>query len=62
MTVKLFPDEKPKNRRLTPKELEDEKIVARIFKRPLRTFINDIPTYPYCVPEPKVNFDLNYHH
>nr|UHS18262.1 MAG: hypothetical protein [Betatorquevirus sp.] len=53
-------EKEPKNRRLTPRELEDEKIVAAIFKRPLRTFIRDPPTYPWLPPEPIVNFKLNY--
>lgn len=55
----LFPP-KPKNRRLTPKELEWDKEVATVFKRPLRTFVNDTPFYPYCVPEPRVNFNLGW--
>ena len=42
-------------------ELEHERDVAIAFKRPMRTFINDPPFYPYLVPEPLVNFDLNYH-
>ena len=40
--------------------MEEEKLVASIFKRPLRTFLLDPPTYPYFPPEPKVNFDLNF--
>lgn len=57
----LFPErECKKNRRFTPKEMELEKIVAGVFRRPKRTFFYDEPTYPYCVPEPKVNFLLNY--
>lgn len=56
---------KPKNRRLTPKELEEDLILAKIFKRPLRTFINDTPTYPYLpvtplANQPHVNFKLNF--
>ena len=56
--AQLFP--KIKNRRLTAREMEEEKLVASIFKRPLRTFLLDPPTYPYFPPEPKVNFDLNF--
>lgn len=55
----LFP--KPeKNRRFNKHEWQHELDVARAFKRPLRTYKDDPPFYPYCVPEPKVNFDL-YH-
>lgn len=32
---------------MTPKELADEKIVADVFKRPMRHYIFDPPTYPY---------------
>lgn len=57
----LFPEmEKRKNRRFTPDEFELEKLVAKAFKRPYRTFFNDPPTYPYVVPEPLVNFKLNF--
>lgn len=58
--VQLFPPEKPKNRLLTPWELQEEKIVANVFKRPMRYYTQDPPFYPYVVPEPKVNFQLNY--
>lgn len=61
MKVELFPRPKPfKNRRFTPAERELEKIVSKIFHRPERTYFYDKPYYPYCVPEPKVNFDLGY--
>lgn len=57
----LFPEREPvKNRRLTPQEFELEKLVASVFRRPHRHFIKDPPTYPYCVPEPLVNFRLNF--
>lgn len=55
----LFPP-KAKNRRLTPKEIEWDKEVAVAFKRPVRHFLYDEPFYPYCVPEPRVNFNLGY--
>ena len=58
----LFPDRKPfKNRRFTPWEWEQEKQDAKFLKRPYRSFFYDPPTYPYCVPEPIVNFDLGFH-
>lgn len=57
----LFPPDKPKNRRLTPKELQTEYEICGWLKRPPRTFINDPPFYPWLPPEPVVNFDLNYH-
>ncbi len=49
-----------KNRRLKPHELETEYMLASIFRRPPRTYKDDKPFYPYCVPEPMVNFNLNY--
>lgn len=55
------PPETP-NRRMTPEELQDEYVLASIFKRPPRYFTKDKPFYPY-VPTNcncKVNFDLNY--
>lgn len=55
----LFPP-KPKNRRLTPKELETEREIARWMHRPPRTYFNDTPFYPWLVPEPLVNFKLNF--
>lgn len=59
--VELFPKKKPfKNRRFTPSERELEKIVSKIFCRPERSFFYDTPIYPYCVPEPRVNFNLGY--
>lgn len=46
---------------MTAKELQEEKIEAKIWGRPERTFIFDIPG-PYfgTVPEPLVNFNLNF--
>lgn len=49
---------KIKNRRFRPHELVDELHLARIFKRPVRTFIRDPPFYPWLPPEPLVNFDI----
>ncbi len=45
---------------MTPKEQEDEKMVAAIFRRPQRKYIFDPPTYPFFPTEPRVNFDLGY--
>lgn len=57
----LFPErEQKKNRRFTPWEEEQERMDAAVWKRPYRYFFYDHPTYPYCVPEPRVNFDLGY--
>lgn len=55
--MKLF-ETKIKNRRFRPHEWETERQLASWMKRPMRTFINDFPFYPWCVPEPKVNFDI----
>lgn len=60
----MFNDEpKPKNRRFTVNELETEIEIARWLKRPVRTFVNDPPFYPWLPPTPVipyVNFDLGY--
>nr|UHS18209.1 MAG: hypothetical protein [Betatorquevirus sp.] len=56
----LFAPNKIKPRRFRPHEWEDEKYLASWMKRPLRHFFTDTPFYPWCVPEPKVNFDLNF--
>lgn len=47
---------------MTPWELEQEKEIANIFKRPMRWFIKDKPFYPYVPTDEKqmVNFDLNF--
>lgn len=41
-------------------EKQQEKEDAAIWKRPQRDFIFDTPTYPWCPPEPYVNFELKY--
>lgn len=57
----MFPYEKPvKNKRITGKDLETEIQLARWMKRPVRTYANDPPFYPWLPPEPYVNFMLNY--
>lgn len=57
--VQLF-ETKPANRRWTSREFEWELWAAKAFCRPPTYFTQDKPTYPYCVPEPLVNFDLNF--
>lgn len=42
------------------KSLEAEIELAKLFKRPVRKFEEDLPFYPWCVPEPRVNFMLNF--
>jgi len=37
---------------------EDELHICKWLKRPMRRYREDPPFYPYCVPEPKVNFDI----
>lgn len=57
----MFPNDKPvKNRRLTSAEMQTELEICKWLKRPPRTYFNDTPFYPWVVPEPLVNFDLNY--
>lgn len=59
--VKLFDDnKKQKNRRFTTQEFETELELAKWMKRPPRHFFHDSPFYPWCVPEPRVNFDLKF--
>ena len=51
--VSMFPEcNQPKNRRLTPAELEDDLFFAKMFKRPLRHFVQDKPFYPYVPTDP----------
>ncbi len=57
----LFPEIVPKpNRRFNVYEMQTEKWISTLMKRPPRHFVNDDPFYPYVVPEPKVNFKLNF--
>lgn len=56
----MFGDSTVKNRRLTPKEREDDLFLAKIFKRPPKDYLFDLPFYPYVPPTPKANFNLNY--
>lgn len=48
---------------MTPWEKQEERELARIFKRPERHYIYDPPTYPWLPITPlvpKLNFDLNF--
>lgn len=47
---------------MTAKEREWELEVCKVFKRPPRDYIFDLPCYPYVKPDYTqcVNFDLNY--
>lgn len=56
----MFGDRVIKNRRMTPAEMEQEIITAKAFRRPVRQFLHDPPTYPYFPLCPLVNFDLKY--
>lgn len=58
----MFDEPQPKNRRMTPAELADDLVLAKIFKRPLRSHILDKPFYPYVptLNNQRVNFDLNF--
>ncbi len=38
--------------------MQDELFLCKWMKRPPRTYFDDKPFYPWCVPEPIVNFDL----
>lgn len=42
-------------------EYDTEKELSIAFKRPMRTFKDDTPFYPWLPPEPTVNFHLNFH-
>lgn len=55
--VELFKKPK-KNRRLTPYEQQTDLEIAKWLRRPVRTFFNDPPFYPWLPPEPLVQFDL----
>ena len=41
-------------------EQETEEELAKIFKRPVRTYKHDTPFYPWLPPTPIVNFHLNF--
>lgn len=46
---------------MTAKELQDEKMEAKLWGRPERSFIFDKPGPYYGIPpEPLVNFNLNF--
>ncbi len=49
----------PPKTKLTPirgRDWEDELFLCKWMKRPMKTFLHDKPYYPWCVPEPVVNF------
>lgn len=62
----MFNDDNVKkpNKRIQPGfDWETELQLAKIFCRPMRTYSNDKPYYPWLPPAPlvpSVNFDLNY--
>lgn len=56
----FYTEKKIKNRKFKPNELQTEIELARIFKRPVRTYYYDHPFYPWLPPTPLVNFDLKY--
>lgn len=41
-------------------EYEAEKFLSVMFKRPMKTFVEDPPTYPWLPPTPLVQFNLNF--
>lgn len=58
----MFGDKKP-NRRLTPKEFEQELQDSKIWKHKPRTYLYDKPYYdflPITPIIPSVNFDLGF--
>ncbi len=70
-TAHLRPEETPRTSTTTIRihkltkikpgfEYDTEKELSRIFKRPMRTFHEDPPFYPWLPPEPRVNFNLNF--
>ncbi len=60
LKTNIFGESTVKNRRLTPKEFEDDLITAKIFHRPPRNFLFDEPFYPFFPPTPRANFDLKF--
>lgn len=56
----MFGDPSP-NRLMTSWELQEEREIANLFKRPMRWYIKDKPFYPYVKTDERymVNFDLN---
>lgn len=60
MTVSMFGPPEPKNRRLTPKEIEEDIQECKIWGRYPKSYILDQPFYKGIIPEPIVNFRLNF--
>lgn len=57
----MFGQTTRKNRRMTPKEYAEDLEDSKIWGRYPKTFIYDTPFYKDLIPEPIVNFSLNYH-
>ena len=57
----MFGQSTRKNRRLNPKEFAEDLEDCRIWGRYPKTYIYDKPYYKDLIPEPVVNFALNYH-
>lgn len=55
----LFPPEQ-QNRRLTSWEIQEDREIAKLFGRPHKYFLLDKPFYWDLIPEPIVNFKLNF--
>lgn len=60
LTTNIFGESTVKNRRLTPQEYADDLELAKLFCRPPRNYLYDLPFYPYLPPTPIANFDLKY--
>nr|UYL88386.1 ORF3 [Torque teno midi virus] len=58
--VKLFQTTVKTNKKFTGWGKIIERECAAAFHRPPRTYMGDTPFYPWVVPEPVVNFHLNY--
>lgn len=59
----MFPEKTKKLTPITGRDWEDELWLSKWMHRPMRRFLEDMPTYPWVpiTPKvPKVNFDLNF--
>lgn len=56
----MFGQTVKKNRRMNAKEFAEELQESRIWGHKPRTFIQDKPFYTDIIPEPLVNFQLNF--
>lgn len=57
----MFGKSTVKNRRLTAKEFADDLEDSKIWDRYPRTYLYEKHYYKHIIPEPVVNFSLNYH-